>query len=80
MCSCSPAPYAGHETIGRNEVWVPNRLYKLVYDQATGGARAYELPNSSAARVGRPMNYTRFVRASEWNLLRGLQVSGSVAQ
>ena len=70
----------GHETIGRNKVWVPTRLFKLVYDQATGRAWAHVLPNTSDARLGKPMDYAGFVKETGLDLLRGFQVSRSVAQ
>jgi len=70
----------GHETIGRNRVWVPTRIYKLVYDQATQRAWAHVLPNSSEARIGRPMNYAGFVRETGLDLLKGVQISGTAVQ
>ncbi len=70
----------GHETIGRNRVWVPTRIYKLVYDQATLRAWAHVLPNNAEARIGRPMDYAGFVRETGLDLLRGFQVSGTVTQ
>lgn len=70
----------GHETIGRNKVWVPTRIFKLVYDQATGRAWAHVLPNTSDARLGKPMDYAGFVKETGLDLLRGFQVSRSVAQ
>ena len=70
----------GHETIGRNRVWVPTRIFKLVYDQATGRAWAHVLPNNAEARIGRPMDYAGFVRETGLDLLRGFQVSGTVTQ
>ena len=70
----------GHETIGRNRVWVPTRIYKLVYDQATLRAWAHVLPNTSDARLGKPMDYAGFVRETGLDLLKGVQVRGSVEQ
>lgn len=70
----------GHETIGRNRVWVPTRIFKLVYDQATGRAWAHVLPNSSGARAGRPMDYAGFVRETGLDLLKGIQISGTASQ
>ena len=70
----------GHATIGRNKVWVPTRIFKLVYDEATGRAWAHVLPNTADAQIGVPMDYAGFVRETGLDLLRGFQVSGSVAQ
>ena len=67
----------GHTTIGRNKVWVPTRIFKLVYDQATGRAWAHVLPNTSDAQIGAPMDYASFVRATGWNLLPGIALRGS---
>lgn len=62
---------AGHEMIGRNKVWVPTRLFKLVYDQATGRAWAHVLPNTSDAQISKPIDYPTFVRETGWELLPG---------
>lgn len=67
----------GHATIGRNKVWVPTRIFKLVYDEATGRAWAHVLPNSSDAQIGAPMDYAGFVRATGLDLLSGRPISGS---
>lgn len=69
-----------HETIGRNRVWVPTRIFKLVYDQATGRAWAHVLPNHAEARIGRPMDYAGFVRETGLDLLKGIQISGTASQ
>lgn len=70
----------GHQMIGRNKVWVPTRIYKLVYDQSTGRAWAHVLPNTSEARIGKPIDYTSFVRETGLDWLKGIQISGSVTQ
>jgi endonuclease G len=57
-----------YETIGRNKIWVPTRLFKLVYDQATGRAWAHVLPNASDARISKPMDYAGFVRETGLDL------------
>ncbi len=61
----------GHGTIGRNQVWVPTRLFKLVFDEASGRAWAYILPNTSDAKIEKPMGYAQFVQVTGWNLLPG---------
>ena len=66
-----------HRTIGSNKVWVPDRLFKLVYDESSGRAWAYILPNAET-RVERPVDYAAFVKLTGLPLLQGLQVTGSV--
>ena len=62
------------QTIGRNRVWVPSHLYKLVYDPAAGKAWAHVLPNTSAATIGKPMDYASFVKLTSLELLNGVKV------
>jgi endonuclease G len=70
---------AGHTTIGDNKVWVPSRLFKLVYDASSKRAWAYVLPNAET-RIERPMDYETFVKTTGLNLLENLPVSGSVVR
>lgn len=56
-------------TIGANRVWVPSRLFKLVYDEASGRSWAYILDNTATARIEAPMDYAAFVKATGWSLL-----------
>jgi endonuclease G len=56
------------------------RIFKLVYDQSTGRAWANVLPNTSDARLGKPMDYASFVKETGWELLQGVQLSGSAGQ
>lgn len=56
-------------TIGRNHVWVPSHLFKLVYDEASGRSWAYLLANTAEARVEAPTDYPSFVREAGWQLL-----------
>lgn len=69
----------GHQTIGRNKVYVPSRLFKLVFDQASGRAWAHVLANTDEARAGAPVSYDEFVRLTGWRLLDGQRIAGSVA-
>ncbi|WP_026144881.1 DNA/RNA non-specific endonuclease [Pseudomonas asplenii] len=69
----------GHGTVGDNQVWVPTRLFKLVYDSASGRAWAYVLPNAET-RIERPMDYATFVKTTGLRLLDSLPVSGSLAK
>ncbi|WP_416172102.1 DNA/RNA non-specific endonuclease [Actimicrobium sp. CCI2.3] len=55
-------------TIGSNRVWVPQHLFKLVYDPSTQRAWAHWLENTNAARVGTPISYEELVHRTgvEW--------------
>ena len=70
---------AGHATIGDNKVWVPTRLFKLVYDASSKRAWAYVLPNAET-RIERPMDYDAFVKSTGLKLLGNLPVTGSVGR
>ena len=50
------------QTIGSNGVWVPQHLFKLVYDPSTNRAWAHWLDNSDDAMVGKPISYEELVR------------------
>ncbi|WP_433740389.1 DNA/RNA non-specific endonuclease [Pseudomonas putida] len=69
----------GHATVGDNKVWVPTRLFKLVYDASSKRAWAYVLPNAET-RVERPMDYETFVKTTGLKLLGNLPVTGSVGR
>lgn len=56
-------------TIGPDRVWVPSHLFKLVYDEASGRSWAYILANTAEARVEAPVDYTEFVKQTDWQLL-----------
>ena len=71
---------AGHQTIGRNRIWVPTRLFKLVYDQSTGRAWAHVLPNTPDAQIGKPIDYPAFVRETGWDLLPGIDIRGTATR
>jgi endonuclease G len=49
-------------TIGVHKIWVPQHLFKLVYDPATNRAWAHWLDNTDEARVGKPISYEELVR------------------
>lgn len=70
---------AGHKTIGENRVWVPTRIFKLVYDASSQRAWAYVLPNAET-RLGKPMDYNAFVSETGLELLGNLPVSGGVGR
>jgi len=69
----------GYGTIGANQVWVPTRLFKLVYDASSQRAWAYVLPNAET-RIQKPMDYDAFVKSTGLKLLGNLPVSGSVGR
>ncbi|WP_455927769.1 DNA/RNA non-specific endonuclease [Pseudomonas capeferrum] len=69
----------GYSTIGDNKVWVPTRLFKLVYDVSSQRAWAYVLPNAET-RIEKPMDYTTFVKTTGLKLLGNLPVTGSVGR
>jgi len=69
----------GYTTIGNNKVWVPTRLFKLVYDASSKRAWAYVLPNAET-RIEKPMDYDTFVKSTGLKLLGNLPVTGSVGR
>ena len=69
----------GYTTIGDNKVWVPTRLFKLVYDANSKRAWAYVLPNAET-RVQRPMDYATFVKTTGLNLLGDLPIAGTAGR
>ena len=66
------------QTVGRNAVWIPSHLFKLVYDEAGQRAWAHVLANRADAVLTRPMDYASFVQRTQWPLLQGLPVTGSL--
>ncbi len=49
-------------TIGANRVWVPQHLFKLVYDPSTRRSWVNWLDNTDEARVGQPISYQELVK------------------
>ncbi len=58
-------------TIGDNQVWVPQHLFKLVYDPSTGRAWAHWQDNTADARVGKPISYEDLVKRTGVEFLPG---------
>jgi len=58
-------------TIGSNRVWVPQHLFKLVYDPSTNRIWAHWLDNTDDARVGKPISYEELVRRTGIQFLPG---------
>lgn len=59
-------------TIGPNKVWVPQHIFKLVYDPSTGRSWAHWLDNTDAAHVEKPISYDELVRRTGINFMPGL--------
>lgn len=53
---------AAPQTIGSNHVWVPQHLFKLVYDPSAHKVWVNWLDNTDDARVGAPISYEELVR------------------
>lgn len=67
-----PVFKSNHPTIGSNKVWVPQHLFKLVYDPSTGRAWAHWLDNTDEARVGKPISYDELVRRTGMDFMPAL--------
>ncbi|MFA6201798.1 MAG: DNA/RNA non-specific endonuclease [Gallionella sp.] len=48
--------------IGANRVWVPQHLFKLVYDPSTHKSWVNWLDNTDEAKVGKPISYQELVK------------------
>jgi endonuclease G len=57
------------KTIGAGRVWVPARIFKLVFDEASSRAWAHIVDNTAQAQISPPMDYATFVKATGWALL-----------
>ncbi len=58
-------------TIGTNNVWVPQHLFKLVYDPSAKRAWAHWLDNRDEARASKPISYEELVRRTGIEFLPG---------
>lgn len=47
--------------IRANQVWIPQALFKLVYDPSNQRAWAHWLENRDDARIGKPISYQELV-------------------
>jgi endonuclease G len=68
-----PVFSAQPRTIGPNRVWVPNTLFKLVYDAQTNRAWAHWVENTDQARAGAPISYEELTRRLGVELLPGIR-------
>lgn len=59
------------QTIGPGHVWVPEYLYKLVYDPKTNRAWAHWIENSDRARGAKPISYRELVSRTGIEFLPG---------
>jgi endonuclease G len=62
---------SNHPTSGINKVWVPQHLFKLVYDPSTNRAWAHWLDNTDEAKAGKPISYKELVRRTGIQFLPG---------
>ncbi len=63
-------------TIGASEVWVPDYLFKLVYDATSNRAWAYWIANEDEARVSAPISYDELVQRTGIEFLPGVRPLG----
>lgn len=64
---------ANPATIGSNKVHVPDTLFKLVYDTATGRSWVHWQQNGPKQDSIQPITYAEFVRRTGLHLLPGIQ-------
>ncbi|WP_162243884.1 DNA/RNA non-specific endonuclease [Pseudorhodoferax sp. Leaf274] len=57
--------------LGPGRVWVPEAMFKLVYDASTNRAWAHWLPNSAGAHVQPPITYEALTHRIGLRLLQG---------
>ncbi len=62
---------------GNLKVWVPSRLFKLVYDEGSQRAWAYIIENRDVL-VERPIDYATFFKVTNLPLLGKLPVRGCI--
>jgi len=55
--------------IGRNKVWVPTRLFKLVLDESSGRSWAYIVGNNESDVAKKPIGYSEFVAETGLDVL-----------
>lgn len=60
------------KTIGAGRVWVPESLYKLVYDATDNRAWAFWVANRDDATMSRPISYEELIKRTGIEFLPGL--------
>lgn len=55
---------------GRNQVWEPTHLFKLVYDVSQNREWAHVMTNTADARLKEPLGYREFVEQTGMDVLR----------
>jgi endonuclease G len=65
-------PVFGHnpKRLGPGKVWVPDAMFKLVYDVKTDRAWAHWLPNVKGSKMQAPISYAELTRRLGYPLLR----------
>lgn len=66
---------ASPTTIGPDQVWVPQYLFKLVYDSTTHRAWAHWIENSDSAHAGQPITYRELVNRTGVEFLPGVPIA-----
>ena len=61
--------HGGRKTIGKGQVWVPDMLFKVVYNVDSNKAFVYLLENTANAHIGKPLSYAEFVRQTKMDVL-----------
>ena len=56
-------------TIGDGQVWVPDAVFKMVYDPATGQRWVHLQANKSSTKAGKPISYDEFVQRTGIKLI-----------
>lgn len=57
------------KTIGTSKVWVPDYIFKVVYDEGNGKKWVYFIENDDKARMSAPMDYDAFVKKTGLKLI-----------
>ena len=69
-----------HRSIGPGQVWVPDHLFKVVYDETTQRAWAHWIDNTADAKVSAPISYAALVHRLGVNLLPHARIVDDASQ
>jgi endonuclease G len=64
--------FGTHSTIGSDNIWVPQHLFKSVYDPSMNRLWAHWLDNSDDAKVCKPISYAELIRHTRIQFLPDL--------